>query len=61
MRKRKTGNWKENGHPPACPHCRTGGDGVLVGLFWDFNERCWRCVICGYRGFEGVVRSLKVF
>ena len=52
MRKRKHNNWKENGHAPACPHCGAGADGVTLGLFWYFDEHCWRCIMCGYRGYK---------
>lgn len=42
--------------PSACPHCGTGADGVTLGLVWDYYEHCWRCVICGYRGYEHLLR-----
>ena len=48
--------WKENGHALACPHCRAGLDGVTVGLYWDFYDHCWQCIICGYRAYEQVLR-----
>jgi hypothetical protein len=38
-----------------CPHCRSGNDGRTLGLFWEFGECCWRCVICGYRSFVDFV------
>ena len=52
MRKRNNGNGIEKGYSLACPHCHAGADGVTLGLYWAFNEHCWRCVICGYREFE---------
>jgi len=39
---------KENGHALACPYCR-------AGMYWDFQDRCWFCIICGYRD-EQVLR-----
>jgi len=54
MRKQKEHKWKENGHPPPCPHCGAGGDGVTVGLYWDYDEHFWQCIICGYRGYDGM-------
>lgn len=56
MRRRTNDIWKENGHALACPHCGAGEDGVTLGLYWDYDERCWRCIICGYRGYEPVLR-----
>jgi len=56
MRKRERVNGKGNGQAPACPHCGAGKDGVTLGLFWDFDEHCWRCIMCGYRGYERVLR-----
>ena len=56
MRRTTKSNWKENGHASACPHCKAGADGVTVGLYWDFDAHCWRCFICGYRGYEEIVR-----
>jgi len=44
--------WTECGHLKACPHCGIGEDGVTLGPYWDFNEECWRCIICGYRAYE---------
>lgn len=40
----------------ACPHCGTGRDVHTVGLVWDSNEQDWRCLICGYRVYEGDVK-----
>lgn len=37
----------------ACPHCGAGRDAQTVGLVWDSIEQDWRCVICGYRAYEG--------
>lgn len=48
----KNGNGKEKTNPLACPHCGAGEDENTVGLFWDFNEHCWHCVICGHRVYE---------
>ena len=47
---------KEKRHALACPHCRAGMDEMTVGLFWDFQDHCWQCVICGYRVYEQVLR-----
>lgn len=52
MSKKNNCNTKENNHALACPHCGAGADRSTVGLFWDSNEDCFRCVICGYRGHE---------
>jgi rubredoxin len=52
MRKRKNDKWKENGHALTCPHCGAGAGGATLGLFWDFDERCWRCIMCGYRQYK---------
>jgi Zn ribbon nucleic-acid-binding protein len=41
----------------ACPHCRSGSDKGTLGLFWEVQERCWRCVICGYRHFGNPVAA----
>ncbi len=35
----------------ACPHCRAGSDQTVVGLFWDWDEDSWRCLLCGHRTF----------
>lgn len=43
---------KEKTNPLACPHCGAGEDENTIGLFWDFNEHCWHCVICGHRTYE---------
>jgi rubredoxin len=56
MRKRKRDNGKCNGQALTCPHCGAGADGVTLGLHWDFDEHCWRCIMCGYRGYEHVLR-----
>lgn len=56
MSKKNNYNTKENGHALACPHCGAGTDRVTVGLSWDFNDHCWRCVICGYRGYEHSIK-----
>lgn len=53
---KKNGNGRENNRALACPHCGTGGDEKTVGLYWDSDERCWRCVICGYRGYEHAIK-----
>jgi hypothetical protein len=53
---KKNGNRGENNHTPACLHCGAGGDEKTVGLYWDTDEHCWRCVICGYRGYEHTIR-----
>jgi DNA-directed RNA polymerase subunit RPC12/RpoP len=37
----------------ACAHCGAGRDPRSVGLVWDSAEQGWRCVICGYRVYEG--------
>jgi|GEM_PF-2603192 len=57
MRKRKRDNGKGNGQALTCPHCGAGVDGVTLGLHWDFDEHCWRCIMCGYRGYEHVLRT----
>jgi len=53
---------KMNGHRESmkntvtgCPHCRAGKDGTTLALFWEAGERCWCCVICGYRSFAEFV------
>jgi transposase-like protein len=38
--------------PLACPHCGSGRDLKVVGLFWDIDEKSWRCLTCGHRTFE---------
>ncbi|MCC6545365.1 MAG: hypothetical protein IT392_12860 [Nitrospirae bacterium] len=48
---------KNNGRQLTCPHCGAGADGNTVGLYWDFQEYCWKCVICGYREYEHASRS----
>lgn len=53
---RKNGNERENDHALACPHCGAGGDEKTVGLYWDSSGRCWRCIACGYRGYEHTIR-----
>ena len=30
---------------------------MTVGLYWEFDEHCWQCIICGYQGYEQVSRS----
>ena len=57
MRRPTNDKWKENGYVLACPHCRTGADGVTVGLFWDFDDHCWLCIICSYREYEKILRQ----
>ncbi len=54
MNCKKNGNGKGKGqaNPLACPHCGAGEAENTVGLFWDFNEHCWHCVICGHRVYE---------
>jgi hypothetical protein len=47
--------WQDNGDPSACPHCGAGEDRITVGLYWDFDESCWHCIICGCRVYEQVV------
>lgn len=51
-----TSNGKTKGLSPGCPHCGSGGNGVVVGPFWDFSNQCWRCAICGYRGYAQALR-----
>jgi hypothetical protein len=47
---RTTGHkWKENGHALACPYCS-------AGTYWDFQDCCWLCIICGYREYEQALR-----
>lgn len=48
--------WKKNGHLLACPHCGAGA-GDTVGIYWDFYEHCWRCIICGYREYDTTARN----
>lgn len=55
--KRKTENGKESDHALTCPHCSAGEGEKTVGPYWDSDERCWRCVICGYRGYEHAIKS----
>lgn len=43
--------------PLSCPHCRAGEDGNSVGLFWDLNEKAWRCISCGHRSYERKQRT----
>ncbi len=57
MRRRTNDKWIENGDPSPCPHCGAGADGVTVGLYWDLDDHCWRCIICGYRGYEPILRQ----
>lgn len=52
MRNGKRNNARERNEELACPHCGAGSDGETLGLFWDFVEHCWRCIMCGYRGYE---------
>ena len=54
MRRATNNGWKENGHALACPHCHAGADGATVGLYWDFDDYCWQCIICGYREYERI-------
>ncbi len=54
--KRKIENGKENGHAPVCPHCGAGRNEKSVGLYWESDDRCWRCVVCGYRGYEHAIK-----
>ncbi len=56
MRKRKSHNWKGNGHALACPHCGAGANGMTLGLFWDYYDQCWRCIMCGYREYKHTKR-----
>jgi rubredoxin len=53
---RKNYKWKGNGHSLTCPHCGAGADGITLGLFWDLHDRCWRCIICGYRQYKNAER-----
>jgi hypothetical protein len=25
-------------------------------MYWDFQDRCWLCIICGYREHEQALR-----
>jgi hypothetical protein len=59
MRKRKREKGNGNGRVPACPHCGAGADGATIGIYWSYDERCWRCIICGYRGYENVLRPKR--
>ena len=34
-----------------CPHCQINDKGILV-LFYDKNDKCIRCIICGFRQYE---------
>jgi hypothetical protein len=43
--------------PLICPHCKTGGDGNVISLYWEYRERNWHCIICGYRGYESSAQS----
>jgi len=43
--------------PLICPHCKTSADGNVISLFWEYRERSWRCIICGYRGYEYSAQS----
>lgn len=38
--------------PLVCPHCGSGQDGTILGLFWEEYEKAWRCIVCGHRTFE---------
>ena len=40
---------KENGHALACPHCR-------AGMYWEFQDQCWLCILCGHRENEHLLR-----
>ncbi len=42
----------------TCLHWGAGRDAHVVGLVWDSIEQDWRCVICGYRVFDGGVNPL---
>jgi hypothetical protein len=55
--KRKMNGIRETMKNPVagCPHCRSGKDGMTLGLFWEPGERCWCCVICGYRAFADLM------
>jgi len=33
---------KETGHAAACPYCS-------AGMYWDFQDGCWLCILCGHR------------
>lgn len=55
--KKKVKGWNNSGHPLACPHCGAGVDGNTLGLYWDFYEHCWRCIICGYRKYKHATQS----
>src|SRR6185295_14473061 len=55
MRKTTNDKRQDNGEPSACPHCGAGGDRITVGLYWDLNECCWHCFVCGCRAYEEAV------
>jgi hypothetical protein len=35
-----------------CPHCRSGNRVGTLAVFWVTGDDCWRCVFCGFRGYE---------
>jgi len=49
MTKKTSHKLKENGHTQACPYCR-------AGMYWEFQDCCWLCLICGHREHEQVLR-----
>jgi hypothetical protein len=59
MKRTTNAGWTENRHALACPHCRAGADGMTVGLYWDFDDGCWQCIICGYREYERLPHGVR--
>jgi len=56
MKTTRNDEWEETKHALGCPHCGAGVDGATVGLYWDFDDRCWQRIMCGCRVYEQVLR-----
>ena len=40
-------------HAVGCPYCR-------ANMYWDFQDRCWLCIICSYRKDPQVRSTVKI-
>jgi hypothetical protein len=52
--------WQYNNDPSPCPHCGAGADIMTVGLYWDFDEDCWHCIICSCRVYEQLATEAEI-
>jgi len=43
----------------TCPHCRSGDRVGTLAVHWVSGDDCWRCVFCGFRGYEVSTENIR--